>query len=223
MKKIKILFTIPNFDTAGSGKVVYDLVNRLDKTVFLPEICVFHKRGAFFKEVEKLTIPIHVFQFTTPYKPLFSFLYRVFKISKFFKKHQFDIIHSWHWSSDFSEPLAAKLAGVPFVYTKKAMGWGNKSWIWRSKLSTRVIAINQDMMIDFFSEMKNNVVKLPLGVDTEYYKPQNKSLDLQQQLGIEQDDFVIVSVVNMVTMIKNKFSINSFIEARQELYKDIIQ
>ena len=26
MKKIKILYTIPNFDTAGSGKVVYDLV-----------------------------------------------------------------------------------------------------------------------------------------------------------------------------------------------------
>ena len=30
MSKIKILFTIPNFNTAGSGKVVYDLVNNID-------------------------------------------------------------------------------------------------------------------------------------------------------------------------------------------------
>ena len=37
-KRIKILFTIPNFDTAGSGKVVYDLVNGLDKEIFEPEI-----------------------------------------------------------------------------------------------------------------------------------------------------------------------------------------
>jgi len=117
MKKIKILFTIPNFDTAGSGKVVYDLVKGLDRDKFEPEICVFHTKGAFFKEVEKLGVPIHVFQFTTNYKPLSTFIFRVLKIRKFFKKHQFNIIHSWHWSSDFSEPLAAKLSGIKYVYT----------------------------------------------------------------------------------------------------------
>ena len=122
MKRIKILYTIPNFDTAGSGKVVYDLVKYLDREKFAPEICCFHNKGKFFTEVEKLGVPIHIFNVTTEYKPLVTFLFRVWKIRKFFKKHQFDIIHSWHWSSDFSEPLAAKLTGIPFVYTKKAMG-----------------------------------------------------------------------------------------------------
>ena len=46
--KIKILYTIPNFDTAGSGKVVYDLVNNIDKTAFSPEICCHHNKGAYF-------------------------------------------------------------------------------------------------------------------------------------------------------------------------------
>ena len=41
VKKIKILYTIPNFDTAGSGKVVYDLVRNLDKNVFSPDIIQF--------------------------------------------------------------------------------------------------------------------------------------------------------------------------------------
>ena len=164
--KIKVLYTIPNFDTAGSRKVVYDLVKGLDKTVFAPEICVFHTRGAFFKEIEKLGVPVHVFKFETDYRPFATLLFRVLKISKFFKKHQFDLIHSWHWSSDITEPLAAKLAGIPFVYTKKAMGWGNKSWLWRSKLSTKVIAINKDMMQQFFNKMPEKAINLPLGVDT---------------------------------------------------------
>jgi glycosyltransferase involved in cell wall biosynthesis len=129
---------------------------------------------------------------------LVTFLFRVWKISKFFKKHQFDIIHSWHWSSDFSEPLAARLASIPFVYTKKAMGWGNKAWLWRSKLSTKIIAINDDMMSEFFSEMKEKTIQLPLGVDTAIFKPQTKSSTLKKELQINEDDFVIVSVVNMV-------------------------
>jgi len=49
LKKIKILYTIPNFDTAGSGKVVYDLVKNLDRTIFEPEICCFHKKGFFYE------------------------------------------------------------------------------------------------------------------------------------------------------------------------------
>ncbi len=197
-QKIKILYTIPNFDTAGSGKVVYDLVKGLDKTIFAPEICVFHTRGAFFKKVQELRIPIHVFQFTTEYKPLSTFFFRVWKIRCFFKKHKFDVIHSWHWSSDFSEPLAAKLAGIPFLYTKKAMGWGNKSWVWRSKLSSKIIAINNDMVNDFFKWIPDKVIQLPLGVDTTEYKPQDKDLELAGSLGLIEDDFIVVTVVNMV-------------------------
>ena len=127
-RPIKILFTIPNFDTAGSGRVVYDLVKRLDRSRFAPEICCVHDRGAFFKEVEALGVPIHLFDVTAPYKPLWRLPFRIWKIRRFFRNHHFDLIHSWHWSSDFTEPLAARLAGIPFIYTKKAMGWGNRAW-----------------------------------------------------------------------------------------------
>lgn len=196
--RIKILFTIPNFDTAGSGKVVYDLVKGLDKTVFEPEICCFHNKGAFFKSIEQLGVKIHLFQFATPYRPFITFPFRVLKIYKFFKQHQFDTIHSWHWSSDISEPLAAKLARIPFIYTKKAMGWGNRPWIWRSKLSTKIIAINKDMMTQFFSKMKYKVVKIPLGVDVDYFRPLPKSYVTSERIRVEKTDFVIVSVANLV-------------------------
>lgn len=197
-KRIKILYTIPNFDTAGSGKVVYDLVKGLDKTLFEPEICCFHTRGDFFREIKKLGVKIHEFSFAQPYKPLITLPFRVFKIYRFFRKHHFDLIHSWHWSSDITEPLAAKLAGIPFVYTKKAMGWGNKAWVWRSRLSARIIVVNGDMENKFFFNMPNKIVKIPLGVDTDYFKPQLPPQDLKQDLDIKDADFVIVSVANLV-------------------------
>ena len=88
-KRIKILYTIPNFNTAGSGKVVYDLVKGLNKHMFEPEICCFHNKGAYFKTIQELEVKVHLFQFATPYRPYVTFPFRVFKIYKFFKRHRF--------------------------------------------------------------------------------------------------------------------------------------
>ncbi|WP_298903234.1 glycosyltransferase family 4 protein [uncultured Psychroserpens sp.] len=197
-KRIKILFTISNFDTSGSGKCVYDLVKGINRDVFEPEICCQHNKGSYFKEIEKLDVKIHLFPFKTNYRPLVTFPFRVLKIRKFFRDHQFDIIYSWHWSSDFSEPLAAKLAGVKYIFCKKAMGWGNKAWIWRSKLSTKIVAINEDMISEFYkgTSMMDKVVKISLGVDTNHFHPLKKTCP--EGVQIDDTDFVIVSVANLV-------------------------
>lgn len=198
-KKIKILYTIPNFDTAGSGKVVYDLVNNLDRSIFEPEICCFHDRGPFFKQIKSLGVPIHLFPFAINYRPFITFPFRLIKIIKFFKSNKFDIIHSWHWSSDFSEPLAAKISGTPYVFTKKSMGWGNKAWKWRSNLSSKIITINSDMLAFYTGKISKKVVPIPLGVNTSYYTPSNKKDEkFLNQLNIKPTDFVIISVVNLI-------------------------
>lgn len=198
INKIKILYTIPNFDTAGSGKVVYDLVKELDKEKFEPHIACFHDRGDFFSEVKKLKVPIHITQFAIPYRPFWLFPFRLKGIIRFYKKHRFDVIHSWHWSSDFSEPLAAKLVGIPFVFTKKNMSWGNKSWRWKSQLSTLIVTINSEMKSLFFSKMKSKVVEIPVGISFNYFIPQKKTDRSPEGITIEKDEFVIVSVVNLV-------------------------
>ncbi|WP_191859180.1 glycosyltransferase [Hanstruepera ponticola] len=197
-KRIRVLYTIPNFNTAGSGRSVYDLVKGLDKTIFEPEICCFHNKGTFFKEVESLGVPIHLFPFTTAYRPWTTFFFRTQRIKQFFKRQAYDVIHSWHWSSDFSEALAAKMAGIPYVYTKKAMGWESRFWKWKSFLSSSVIVVNQDMMVKYFSKMHDKAVKFPLAIDTKTFVPMPASVPLRNQLGIEADDFVIVSVANLV-------------------------
>jgi len=221
-KRIKVLYTIPNFNTAGSGKSVYDLVKGLDRTIFDPEICCFHDKGTFFKEVEALGIPIHLFPFTTNYRPWVTFLPRVFKIKRFFKKHQFDVIHSWHWSSDISEPLAAKLASIPFVYTKKAMGWNNRYWSWRSKLSAKVIVVNEDMVKLYFSKMLHKIEKFPLAIDTNYYQPSETIPNIKQDLDIKNEDFVVLTIANMVAVKGIEILIEAVKKCKDDSIKVII-
>lgn len=190
-KKIKILYTIPNFDTAGSGKVVYDLVMGLDKDCFEVEIACSNKKGAFFKEVERLGVPIHILKTTTSYRPYFSLFSRIKPIKDFFKSQKYDIIHSWHWSSDWTEVLAARWAGAKWIYTKKAMSWGNRHWKIRSYLANFIISINDEMR-DYFPNKRNQKL-IPLGIDTDYYNPalfpNNKTSD---------KIFNIITVANLV-------------------------
>ena len=190
-RKIKILFTTTNFNTAGSGKVIYDLVKGLDKTKFDVEIACRHSRGDFFKEIEALGVPIHIIDVRTPYKPYYNLINRIQPVVQFFKTNTYDIIHSWHWSSDWTEVLAARLAGVNYVYTKKAMSWGNIHWKIKSYLSDFIITINDEMK-GYFPYKKAQAL-IPLGIDADYYKP---SVEVDEEIGC--NTFTILMVANLV-------------------------
>ena len=189
MKKIKILYTIPNFDTAGSGKVLYDLSKGLDKDRFDVCIACTKNKGAFFKEVESLGLPIFIMPITRPLKPYYSLLYRIRDNINFIKSHQIDIVHSWHWSSDWTEALSTRLAGAKFIYTKKAMTWGNVHWKIRSYLSNFIVTINEEMKNYFPSKKAQQLI--PLGLDTTYYNPALFKKD-------ETAVFKIITVANLV-------------------------
>ena len=73
--------------------------------------------------------------------------------------------------------LAAKMAGIKWIYTKKNMSWQGPSyrgWEFRSWLSDGIIAQNSDMMNDFFPGRKN-VKLIPIGIDSPKYKLDKKN------------------------------------------------
>jgi glycosyltransferase involved in cell wall biosynthesis len=116
------------------------------------------------------------------------------------KKIDADLIHSFHYAPDYSEALAARLAGSKWVYTKKNMNWGGKSangWKLRTALANGIVAQNTDMLKAFFPGM-NKVHLIPRGVDTELFQPQNGQKELLQPYGIEARDRLIICVANLV-------------------------
>jgi len=86
-KRIKILFTIPNFDTAGSGKALLNIAIRLDKTKFESQVACLHNRGDYFQEVKKSGIKIHLIDLYKNARPISKMLYECSNLSRIFKKY----------------------------------------------------------------------------------------------------------------------------------------
>jgi len=197
--KIKILFTIPNFDSAGSGKALLNVAKNLDTSKFEPHICCSHSKGDYYKTVQDSGIPIHIKQTTHPMIPRMKGIKISFKLAKFFKTLKIDIIHSYHYGDDYSEAVAARIAGIPWIYTKKNMNWGGKSknsWFLRTLLSKHILVQNTDMIKEFFKKSKK-ISLVARGVNTKEFFPSKPNEKLLDKYKIKKNDNVIICVANL--------------------------
>ena len=200
MKKIKVLYTIPNFDTAGSGKALLNLALGLNKELFEPHILCLHNRGAFFETVEKSGIPIYVFDYIPKERPILQMLKKCWKLSRKLKAIQPDIVHSFHYNSNYTEGLSTRLAGIKWVFTKKNMSWGGlskNSWKLRSFLANRIALQNTDMSESFYPN-SNKTSLIPRGVNLEKFRFSEPKPDIKISMGTTEDQRVLVCVANLV-------------------------
>lgn len=191
-KKIRILYTIPNFNTAGSGKVLYDLAKGLDPKRFEVSIACNHDKGLFFETVKSLGLPIFLINSKVPLRPYYSLFFRLKPFKDFIKNHRFDIVHSWHWSSDWTEALAVRMTSAKWLYTKKAMGFSTVHWKIRSYLANFIVTINNEM--DSYFPNKKQRALIPLGIDTNYYNPEL----IESKKPEEIVSFQVITVANLV-------------------------
>ena len=199
-KRIRIVYTIPNFDTAGSGIALMKMITGLDRSRFEPMIVCLHDRGSYFQTVRESGIPVHIYPYLSPLKPRYKLLGNIIRISRFFKSLSPDIVFSYHYASDFSEALAARLAGCKFMYVKKNMGWHGPSknqWKLKTRLSHAITVQNMDMMREFFPDNpKAHFVSI--GVDMKEYHPRPKDVELLQESGIGEGERVVLCVANLI-------------------------
>lgn len=200
-KKIRILYTIPNFDTAGSGIALMKLITGLDKELFDISIAVNHTRGEYFKNVvAKSKIPVYVLKVSERHGDNFRGFVNALKVAKFYRKHRFDIVYSYGYSSDFWEGLAARLGGAKWIWVKKNLNWAgstNKYWRLRTFFANRVSVENRYMLSHFFNNTPK-VIFNPISIDTKEFYPCEKNRELLKQLNLTDDDKVILSLANMV-------------------------
>jgi len=202
-----ILFTIPNFTTAGSGAAMLQIVRRLDRTRFAPSIAVLKRGGHLEEEIARLGIPYIQADFTVSPRPLWSLPARARRAARVFRERGYVLWHSFHYLDDYTEPLIARFAGArAWIYTKKNMSWNRRSWLLRTLLARRVAAQNTDMMREFFSArlLRRRARLVPRGVDTEKFAPGTEPrLGLRCQLGVTDGEIVIGCVAHILP-VKNQ-------------------
>jgi glycosyltransferase involved in cell wall biosynthesis len=198
--RIPILFTIPNFISAGSGQVLFNIVTRLDRQKFSPYICVARRGGQLDREFEQLNISVLEAKFWVAARPLSSLMKRCYETASFFKPFRFRAWHSFHYLDDYTEPIIARLAGAKaWSYTKKSMSWGSRAWWLRSLLAKHIVADNFDMKRRFFNRfyLQKKVHEIPHGVVLEDFSPRARpSLKLRERLSLSNDDILIVCVAH---------------------------
>jgi glycosyltransferase involved in cell wall biosynthesis len=199
-KKIKILFTVPNFTTAGSGREMMNIIEKLNKELFEPFICVETEGGALFEEAKNKGYTLIVHRFTAhEANGMLAILSEAKKIASGFKKYNFDIWQSFNWSSDFSEALIAKFSGAKYVYVKKNMNWDRAAWKVKSFLSATIVARNTTMFHTFFKApyLRRKTYFIPGGVDlTRFYNTGNNKY--RQLYNIPDNYFLVTCVAQLV-------------------------
>jgi len=218
MKKIRILYTIPNFDTAGSGKALLNIALSLNKELFEAHILCLNTKGTFFKEVEKSGVPIHIFNYLAKERPFYKMLFDCWKISRKLKKINPDIIHSFNYTSNYTEAIAAKLAGIKWTFTKKNMSWGGSSknsWKLRSLLANKIIVQNREMRKQFYSNSSKTTL-IPRGVFAERFKKNLPDSKIKEQMNTLENQRVLICVANFVPV----KGIEVLIDAFHKVHKD---
>jgi glycosyltransferase involved in cell wall biosynthesis len=199
-KKIKILYTIPNFDTAGSGKALLNIALGLNKDLFEPHVLCLHNKGEFFIVVQNSGIPVHVFDYIPSERPVLKMLLNCFRVSKKLKAINPDIVHSFHYSSNYTEALSAKMAGAKWVFTKKNMSWGRSSansWKLRSFLADKIAVQNTDMIKQFYPKSKKTHL-IPRGVNVQNFAPSEPKSQSRSEMQTGFEKRIIICVANFV-------------------------
>lgn len=197
----KILYTVPNFITAGTGNALFNVARRLNPERFAPTIGVLKTGGRLVDQVIQSGIPILELPFTVAPRPLYNLPSRLWRSARLFRSHHFAIWHSYHYSDDYTEPIIAKLSGAKaWIYVKKNMSWGSRAWRMRTRLATRVIAINSTMLKLYFQSRqdKRKVRLIPLTVDPQLFRPRmSPDLNLRLKLGIDSAKLIVGCVANI--------------------------
>lgn len=199
-RKVRILYTIPNFVTAGSGQAMVNIIDRLDRNRFEPTVAVSALGGALVDHLETSGVRVIEAPFSVDLQPLVTLPLRIWSARRPFR-NQFDLWHSFNWRGEFTEPLIAYASGArAWVFTKKNMGWGTRSWKLRSLLARR-IAVQNDVMPGLFFHsrwLRHKVRYIPTGIDVEPWQQAAPDTGLRSRLGIAPADTVIVCVGNVM-------------------------
>jgi glycosyltransferase involved in cell wall biosynthesis len=203
-KKVKILFVLPNFDTGGSEKLVFDIIKNIDKSKFSPVLCVFFT-GKYEKEFLKLNIPFYKIHS----RSIKSKFYTISLLNKIIRDHKIDIVNTHH-----SSPLIQGF--IPFKI------FNNIFWIHTEhtrldldpNITLKIIFIQKILLkfVDvslgisdgvcsyFKNELKVNpkkVIKILNGVDIKRFSLKNfNKKEFKKKLDITENDILIGMFAN---------------------------
>jgi len=234
MQKFKILYVIDKLDIGGTQRHILELLKKIDRKRFEPCLCCLLYGGELIEEVKALDIPVLVLNIKRIYD--FSGIVGLFKLIRFVREEQIDIVHTFLFGANILGNLAAKLAGAPFIISGRRDTGIHREGRWRHRqayrfahrLADRVFTVSNsvsDVVHRYEGVEPDRIITIYNGIDV--CKSQGHSIKSQshkviksqvkKSLGIKENEFVVGMIAN-ISWVKGH---RNFIEAARLILEEI--
>lgn len=195
-----VLLTIPNFVTAGSGRALVNLAERLDRAQFTPIVGVRKRADApLERRLEASGIEVTEVDTAVAPRPYATLPRRVRRAARPLREREVDLVHSFDYGDSYTEALVTRAAGASYISTKKNMGWGSRAWFLRSLFSNRIAVQNEEMFRRFFGHplLRHRCRYVPRGVVIDDFTGAGDRATTRSDLGLSDQSIVVVSVASV--------------------------
>lgn len=221
-RKIHVLYITAQGNILGGGEVsLLNLLKYLNRVRFTP-FMVFSSEGSFFEMAREMNLKTKLIALKPLRKlHLFSFIRGVARLFFFVRKEKIDIIHSNAAASreSIAGALAARLAGVPFIYHARVLESSKGIERFLGKLSKKIIATSEKVKEKFsFVKDKNKLVKILNAVDLSEFDPQTRGGEkAREEFQIDRAEKIIGAVGRLYPL----KGLEVFLNAAYEVVKRI--
>jgi glycosyltransferase involved in cell wall biosynthesis len=195
-RPLRVMFVQTSMPVGGAETLTVDLVRRLDRDRFAPELCCLKQPGPLGEMLAE-EIPVHHGLLSGKYD------LRVWpRLVRLFRERQVDVVVTVGAGDKmFWGRLAAKRAGVPVVVsTLHSTGWPdcigrlNRLLTPITDAFVAVAPSHGRFLVEREHLPARKVVVVPNGVDTERFQPVRDAAAVRRQLGIEPSAPVVAIV-----------------------------
>jgi len=193
---MNILMIIDSIDIGGAETHLINLVEALKKHGY--KSFVASSGGIYEQELNQESIDHYKLPVNSK-NPL-HLLRTVFKLKKYVKKNQIDIIHAHGRMPAFIGNILSKLTGVHFITTAHAKVEANSFYKYITTYGEFVISVSEDIknhIMNAFDVNEKIIEIIPNGINTNKFKKTDEDQELMKNLELSPNAIRIMVVSRM--------------------------
>lgn len=201
MKRYNLLFTTISGQIIGGGqRSLLLILERLDKKRFKPFL-ICPSEGDLIEKANKLDVETTIIKMGTLKRlNFFSIPATIWKLKRFIKQKNIDLIHTDAPRQTFYVGIAARLAGKPLIWHVRVSTPENKLYEkLLSSLASKLIAVSKAVLKRFegLASKSDKFMVIYNGVDLTEFNQQLADNRFKEEFEIE-DDWILVGTVGQL-------------------------
>jgi glycosyltransferase involved in cell wall biosynthesis len=208
-RRIRVAYLIDRLQRAGAQAHLGQLVSRLDKGGFEPEVVCLLAGGPVSEEMKGRGVPVEVLGLGRLYGP--RALAELVRFARRLRERRIDVLHTYLVSANIYGTIAARMARVPVITSRRDVGF-SRNWRLRlveerliNPLVDRVVAVSPAVAELTGREHglpPGRLVTIENGVDVEVWTPEGQPrAEARRELALREDE-IAVGVIGHLSPVK---------------------